>query len=169
MRHYKPKKDVHLENWYKAFRPSNPGYDAFYAFGNWRKDNSNRLENLVIVFLQVTCGARHECNPQHFATAALGISNRIEGYERAHQNDRKRRRHKSLSKDSHFTKLYIEIVYAVPTGRKKNFVVQDLDVFVSLENLDDRWSDRQFVIFEVPKSSSFLAYEYDDISDDEFF
>ena len=169
MRHYKPDRSVHLENWYKPFKPSNPGYDAFYAFGNWRKDNSNRLENLVIVFLQVKCGARHECNPQHFATAALGISNRIEGYERAHQNDRKRRRHKSLSKDSHFTKLYIEIVYAVPTGRKKNFVVQDLDVFVSLENLDDRWSDRQFVIFEVPKSSSFLAYEYDDISDDEFF
>jgi len=145
---------VDLEKWYKPFKPSNPGYDAFYAFGKLRSDGSS-LEELVIVFLQVTCGKSHSFDPQHFATAAVSISNKVGGFKEPPKK-RGARSKKKTPTNPDYTKLFIEIVFAVPSGRKDSFTVDKKNVLTSLGNLDKRWSLQISVIAEVPDSAKFL-------------
>ena len=144
-----------LEKWYKAFKPSNPGFDAFYAFGKYRKDDS-LLEDLVIVFLQVTCGKTYSFNSQHFATAARSISSKIKGFVGSPDNVHTCNKERISPEIPNYTKLFIEIVFAVPSGRKSTFSVDTLDVLASLEKLDRRWSSQISVIAEVPDSEKFL-------------
>jgi hypothetical protein len=136
---------VDLEKWYKPFKPLNPGYDAFYAFGKRRSDGSS-LEDLVIVFLQVTCGKSHSFDQQHFATTAVFLSKNIAGFVSVHT------RLRDGIKPTHpdYTKLYIEILHAVPSGRKPTFRVDQVD------NFCERWFSLNFVVAEVPNSGKFL-------------
>jgi len=157
--------EIYLQSWYKPFKPTNPGFDAFFAFGTCRS-HTKRLEELVIVFIQVTCGKEHDLNPQDFASAAMSISRRISGYDQYQQNGPKTRNASNLQ-ETNYTKLYIEIVFAIPNGRKNDFVVKRVDVLASLANLDRRWCDQNWVSTEVPKSRDFLVNSYD-VPEDEF-
>jgi len=146
---------VDLEKWYKPFKPSNPGYDAFFAFGKRRNDDGF-LEDLVIVFLQVTCGKSHSFYPQHFDMAAVSISKNIKGFVSLPGDVHTRLRDEIKPTHPDYTKIYIEILYAVPSGRKPTFRVDQAD------NFCEEWFSLNFVVAEVPNSAKFLKDHFSD-------
>ena len=112
----------------------------------------------MIVFLQVTCGKSHSFDPQHFATAAMSISNKIGEFDKPPEilGTRSKKETPIPPTNPIYTNLFIEIVFAVPSGRRDSFNVDKNNVLTSLENLDKRWSLQISVIAEVPDSAKFL-------------
>ena len=104
----------------------------------------------MIVFLQVTCGKSHSFDPQHFATAAMSISKNIEGFVSLPGDFHTRLRDEIKPTHPGYTKLSIEILYAVPSGRKPTFRVDQAD------NFCEGWFSLNFVVAEVPNSNKFL-------------
>ncbi len=148
---------IPLGGWYKPLDSCNPGFDTFYIFGT-RLDGSDKLKELVIVFVQITCGKKHGFNPQHFARAATMISQRVQGFDPAPSNASITRSQTERGSQNH-TKVFIEIVFAVPTGGADSFVVNELDVLTWLENIDARWSTNIMVITQVPHSAPYFEHD----------
>jgi hypothetical protein len=146
--------EIQLGQWYKPYKTCNGGFDAFIALGS---HSNGKLEELVIVFVQVTCDELLDFDPQHFATAAMAISKRIKGFDQpTDQGPLTRSRRNSAVKDQ--AKLRIEIIFAIPTGRS-DLTVNKVDLLVPLKNLDKRWKMRKLIIAQVPNSSAFLDNE----------
>jgi len=146
--------EIPLGGWFKPLNSYNPGFDTFHLFGT-PLDGGDKLRELVIIFVQVTCGKKHGFNPQHFARAATMISQRVQGFVPAPSNASITRSQTEQGSQNH-TKVFIEIVFAVPTGGADTFVVNELDVLTWLENIDDRWSTNIMMITQVPHSAPYF-------------
>jgi len=146
--------EIQLGQWYKPYKICNGGFDAFIAFGSHSK---GKLEELVIVFVQVTRDELQDFNPQHFATAAIEISKRIKGFDPPPDKGPLTRSRKNSAVENQ-AKLRIEIIFAIPTGRS-DFTVNKVDVLAPLKNLDKRWKLNKLIIAQVPNSSAFLDNE----------
>jgi len=155
--------------WYKPFKPSNPGFDAFYTLGKVR-EGTDILESLVVVFIQVTCGKKHKFDPEPFATAAMTISRKINGFIPAPDMGMTTRSQSNKTNNGDHTKLEIEIVYAIPTGRKEDFKaeLESMIDLILLENLDARWSESRLIYAEVPDSARFRS-DYDTLPGATYF
>ena len=146
--------------WFVPLKANNPGFDSVYRFGSYGA--TGQLEKLVIVFLQVTCGRSHEFNCSTFATAASVICHRTRGFV-FHNDSTTTRNIKKVkmttgedAESAEGTRIFIEVIFAIPEGQSEWFKVKLTGGLEYLENLDERWSVSRQITLEVPESQSFV-------------
>lgn len=136
--------------WFVPLKANNPGFDSVYRFCSYM---SGELEKLVIVFLQVTCGRSHEFNCSTIASAASFICHRTRGFISTTRSGKKI---KMTEDQSATTRVFIEVIFAVPEGQSSSFKVKLTSGLEYLSNLDERWSVSREIILEVPESQSYV-------------
>ena len=156
MHSYQPNDVAYLDlnNWYIPRKATNPGFDSFFISGSY--DGRGHLSYVVCLFLQVTCGKSHKFNPPTFATAASVIANKVRGFvpEKNHRPVTRSRENQDVSQEEAptATRIFIEVIFAVPEGQSGFFILNWNDTATALRNLDDRWSAPLVKILEVPQS-----------------
>ena len=145
----------HLElgGWFVPSQPMNPGFDSFFTFGSYT--GKGELEKLVIVFVQVTCAQSYTFDSELFGTAALKIAKRTQGFIHGFKDGVISRGMRKTRVNSG-TKLYTEIIFAVPEGQSSSFKATLENSLSYLANLDGRWTKSRELVLEVPNSKHSL-------------